>query len=129
MVRKFQLLGIAYAGIAVILGAFGAHALKSVLTADQIATFETGVKYQFLHGLALLVLSLFVTQHMDSKWLQRAGIFISVGVVLFSGSIYILATRSLFPFTVGNWIGPVTPLGGLCFILGWISWAVAIIRG
>ena len=129
MVRKFQLLGITYAGIAVILGAFGAHALKTVLTADQIATFETGVKYQFLHGLALLVLSLFVTQHMDSKWLQRAGIFISVGVVLFSGSIYILATRSLFPFTVGNWIGPVTPLGGLCFILGWISWAVAIIRG
>ncbi len=129
MVRKFQLLGITYAGLAVILGAFGAHALKSILTIDQIATFETGVKYQFFHGLALLVLSLFITQNRDSKWLPRAGILMSVGVVLFSGSIYILATRSLFPFTVGNWIGPVTPLGGLCFILGWISWAVAIIRG
>ncbi len=129
MVRKFQLIGITYAGLSVILGAFGAHALKVVLSIDQINTFETGVKYQFLHGLALLVLSLFVTQNTSSKWLQRAGILMTIGVVLFSGSIYVLATRSLFPFTVGNWIGPITPLGGLCFILGWISWAIAIVRG
>lgn len=129
MARKFQLIGIFYAGLAVILGAFGAHALKTVLTADQIATFETGVRYQFLHGLALLVLSLFMSQNAHSKWIKRAGLFMSLGVVLFSGSIYILATKTLFPFTVGNWIGPITPIGGLCFILAWISWAIAVIRG
>ena len=129
MARKFQLIGIFYAVLAVILGAFGAHALKTVLTADQIATFETGVRYQFLHGLALLVLSLFMSQNAHSKWIQRAGLFMSLGVVLFSGSIYILATKTLFPFTVGNWIGPITPIGGLCFILAWISWAIAVIRG
>ncbi len=101
---------------AIILGAFGAHALKKVLTIDQLATFETGVKYQMYHALFLLFLGL--NNHLSFKTKKTIlGLTIS-GVILFSGSIYLLATDSLnaFDFKV---IGFVTPIGGLLLILAW----------
>ena len=101
---------------AIILGAFGAHALKTVLTIDQLATFETGVKYQMYHALFLMLVALNATISEKTK---RAIYFLTViGVIFFSGSIYLLATNQLtsFDFKV---FGIVTPIGGLLLILAW----------
>ena len=101
---------------AIILGAFGAHALKKVLTIDQLATFETGVKYQMYHALFLLFLGL--NAHLSFKTKKTILALTIVGVIFFSGSIYLLATDSLnaFNFKV---IGFITPIGGLLLILAW----------
>jgi uncharacterized membrane protein YgdD (TMEM256/DUF423 family) len=100
----------------IVLGAFGAHALKQVLTIDQLTTFETGVKYQMYHALFLLFLSL--NTHLSDKVKKTILIVTIIGVILFSGSIYLLATDSLnaFNFKV---IGFVTPIGGLFLIVAW----------
>ena len=101
---------------AIILGAFGAHALKKVLTIDQLATFETGVKYQMYHALFLLFLGL--NNHLSYKTKKTILILTILGVIFFSGSIYLLATDSLnaFNFKV---IGFITPIGGLLLIIAW----------
>lgn len=101
---------------AIILGAFGAHALKKVLTLDQLATFETGVKYQMYHALFLLFLGL--NNHLASKTKKTILILTILGIIFFSGSIYLLATNSLtsFDFKV---IGIITPIGGLLLIVAW----------
>jgi uncharacterized membrane protein YgdD (TMEM256/DUF423 family) len=102
--------------IAIILGAFGAHKLKEVLTLEQLATFETGVKYQMYHALFLLFVGLNASLSQKAK---RIIYFLTLfGVICFSGSIYLLATNSvtLFDFKV---IGIVTPIGGLLLILAW----------
>jgi uncharacterized membrane protein YgdD (TMEM256/DUF423 family) len=108
---------------AIVLGAFGAHALKTVLTLEQLNTFETGVKYQMYHALFLMLVALNATISEKTK---RAIYFLTViGVFFFSGSIYLLATNQLtsFDFKV---IGIVTPIGGLLLILAWsvflLSW-------
>ena len=103
---------------AIILGAFGAHALKKVLTMDQLATFETGVKYQIYHALFLLFLGL--NTQLSDKIKKTILTLTILGVTLFSGSIYLLATDSLnnFDFKV---IGFVTPIGGLLLIIAWGS--------
>jgi uncharacterized membrane protein YgdD (TMEM256/DUF423 family) len=100
---------------AVALGAFGAHKLKELLTPQMLLAFETGVRYQFYHTLALLFVALATN---ENKMLNRAAIFFITGIVLFSGSVYGLALSSVS----GNtwfWLGPVTPIGGLCFLTGW----------
>jgi uncharacterized membrane protein YgdD (TMEM256/DUF423 family) len=108
---------------AIVLGAFGAHALKTVLTLEQLNTFETGVKYQMYHALFLMLVGLNATISEKAK---RTIYFLTViGVFFFSGSIYLLATNQLtsFDFKV---IGIVTPIGGLLLILAWsvflLSW-------
>ena len=108
---------------AIVLGAFGAHALKTVLTLEQLNTFETGVKYQMYHALFLMLVGLNATISEKAK---RTIYFLTViGVFFFSGSIYLLATDQLtsFDFKV---IGIVTPIGGLLLILAWsvflLSW-------
>ena len=108
---------------AIVLGAFGAHALKTVLTLEQLNTFETGVKYQMYHALFLMLVGLNATTSEKAK---RTIYFLTViGVFFFSGSIYLLATNQLtsFDFKV---IGIVTPIGGLLLILAWsvflLSW-------
>ena len=133
MHRSIQLRGIVFAAIAVILGAFGAHALKAVLPLDRLQVFETGVRYQIIHSIALIVLSLNLTKYevatFASKWMHRAALFITIGIVLFSGSLYIISTSSILPFSVGPWMGPITPIGGIFFIIGWTSWGIACYRG
>lgn len=109
------LLGAAAVGI----GAFGAHGLKPHLTEYQIAIFEKGVQYQFYHALALLAVGLLLQKNPNSPWLRRSGWLFLAGVIGFSGSLFLLACRDLMPFTV-FWAGPVTPLGGLCFLAGWV---------
>jgi uncharacterized membrane protein YgdD (TMEM256/DUF423 family) len=95
--------------LAVGLGAFGAHALRSQLTESALNTFETGVRYQMYHSLAILIAALFVDRNI---WFQTAGYFYTAGIVLFSFSLYVLAWSGI------KWFGAITPFGGLCFLAG-----------
>ena len=109
--HRFRLSGALLALSAVLLGAFGAHALKDTLIAhDTVSTWETAVRYQMWHALALLLLSVMHTQHALPRSIGAC--FIG-GVLLFSGSLYLLALGG------PKWLGPITPLGGLCLIVGW----------
>ena len=102
--------------IAIILGAFGAHALKKFLSIEQLATFETGVRYQMYHALFLLFISLF---DVITDSVKKIIYYLVVsGVILFSGSIYLLATNDLTAFDFKR-IGFVTPIGGLLLIMAW----------
>lgn len=100
-------------GIGVVAGAFGAHGLRGRLTPDQLASYETAVLYQLLHALVLLALGLYA--QATGRSVQPAAGLLVVGIVLFSGSIYLLV------LTGQRWLGPVTPLGGLCLIAGWLA--------
>jgi len=101
-------------GVGVILGAFGAHALKSKVGVDLLAVFETGVRYQMYHALALLAVGL-AAQRQPGIWIEAAGWLFVAGIVIFSGSLYLMT------FTGARWLGAITPFGGLAFILGWIA--------
>ncbi|MBV1872079.1 MAG: DUF423 domain-containing protein [Gammaproteobacteria bacterium] len=111
--RYFLVLGALGCGLAVVLGAFAAHGLKAHLSSASIATFTTGVTYQFYHSLGLLVIGLSTLHYSEARWLNMAGKLFIAGIILFSGSLYGL---SLFKW---GFLGPVTPLGGLSFIAGW----------
>ena len=114
--RTAALLGL----LAVTLGAFGAHGLKKIVPAEAISTFETGVRYQFYHTLALLAIAI-LFEKFPGKSIQYAGIFFITGIVLFSGSLYAL-TFLQATNTVGlGGLGIITPIGGLFFIAGWLS--------
>jgi uncharacterized membrane protein YgdD (TMEM256/DUF423 family) len=108
--------------LAVTIGAFGAHGLKPHLSEYQSAIFEKGVQYQFIHTLALLGVALLQEHLGNQKALRWSARLFLVGIFCFSGSLYLLACRDLLPFPVG-WAGPVTPLGGLGFIGGWVALA------
>jgi uncharacterized membrane protein YgdD (TMEM256/DUF423 family) len=110
----------ALGALAVIIGAFGAHGLKPHLDAYQAGIFEKGVQYQMYHTLAMGLAALLLERRPDSKWARNAAGLFLLGILFFSGSLYLLACRDLLPFPVA-WAGPVTPFGGLCFIGGWIS--------
>ena len=105
-----------FAAIAVIFGALGAHALKSNLSPSSLESFNTGVRYQMWHALALAILAIIPEKNLRLKWVQW--LWIS-GVILFSGSIYLLSIAPLINFNF-SFLGPITPLGGLALILGWI---------
>ena len=127
MHRKILLWGIGFAITAVLLGAFGAHALKSFLTPEKLQSYETGVRYQLIHALALIALSIY-SQQNQTNYLSNKGIgwsahFFIVGCFLFSGSIYGLALLSVIHPSWAFVLGPVTPIGGLFFMLGWAIWA------
>ncbi|HEY7289727.1 MAG TPA: DUF423 domain-containing protein [Vicinamibacterales bacterium] len=117
MARTFLLLGAIFGFLAVALGAFGAHALKSRLSAELLAVFETAVRYQMYHAIALILTALLMARS-DGWLLSWAGWCFTVGVVLFSGSLYALALSGV---TV---LGAITPLGGLAFLAGWACLAL-----
>jgi uncharacterized membrane protein YgdD (TMEM256/DUF423 family) len=102
--------------IAIILGAFGAHALKKILSLEQLSTFETGVRYQMYHAVFLLFIGL--VNDLSQKAKKTIYFLVLFGVILFSGSIYLLATNDLTSFDFKT-IGFVTPIGGLLLILAW----------
>lgn len=110
-----------YGLLGVGLGAFGAHALRDRLDPALLAVFRTGVDYQMWHALALLAVGL-LAGRVTGAWLHAAGAAFALGVLLFSGSLYVLALAGLRGF------GMVTPLGGLAFIIGWICLIVAVLR-
>ncbi|RTY89453.1 DUF423 domain-containing protein [Flavobacterium sp. RSP46] len=116
MDKKILTTGTILGMIAIILGAFGAHALKKVLSIEQLNTFETGVRYQMYHSLFLLFLGLL--KDLSQKTKKTLYNLVLSGVILFSGSIYLLATNTLtsFDFSI---IGFITPIGGLLLILAW----------
>lgn len=116
MDKKIISTGAIFGMLAIILGAFGAHALKKVLSLEQLTTFETGVKYQMYHALFLLFIGL---SGLSQKTKKTIYYLVVVGVIFFSGSIYLLATNGHFiPFDFKA-IGFVTPIGGLLFIVSW----------
>ena len=102
----------------VICGAFGAHFLKSRLAASDLDIIRTGVLYLFIHVLIIFIVALLARDNVQSRLLKSSGVFFVLGVFLFSGSLFIIATQSLTGINA-SFIGVVTPLGGLCFILGW----------
>lgn len=116
MDRKIISTGALIGMVAIILGAFGAHALKKVLDTEQLITFETGVRYQMYHGLFLILIGTLTS--LPEKTKKRIYFLTVAGVLLFSGSIYLLATNSLSSFDFKT-IGFVTPIGGLLLILAW----------
>jgi uncharacterized membrane protein YgdD (TMEM256/DUF423 family) len=122
MDRTFFALGAVFALLGVALGAFGAHALRGSLSAADLATFETGVRYQVYHALALLAASWGVTRWPGAP-ATAAGWLLVAGILLFSGSLYLLV------FSGQRWMGAVTPFGGLCFLGAWALLAWTALRG
>lgn len=128
-----QLVTIGISGaIAVALGALGAHALKNqlpggLITVDQLNGFDTAVKYQMYHTLAMLTVVL-LKKSYSGKFLNLAYILFFWGIILFSGSLYFLCTRNLIGLEGLRVLGPVTPIGGLCFVAGWLALAVSVFK-
>lgn len=119
MKRTFGVWGASLAFLAVALGAFGAHGLRGKISADALAIFQTGVHYQLVHALALLLLA---ALGVETKVARAAGWLFVAGVVVFSGSLYLLAISG------AKWWGAITPVGGLCFLVGWLCLIVVLAR-
>jgi uncharacterized membrane protein YgdD (TMEM256/DUF423 family) len=119
--RHFVIAGAILAAVAVAAGAFGAHALAARLTPERLATWETAARYHMYHALALVVLGA-VAHRWPAPLLAAVGWLFVVGIVVFGGTVYALALGA------PRWLGAVTPLGGLAFIIGWLLFAFALIR-
>ena len=115
-------LGAVSGAISVMLGAFGAHALKARLSADALSAFQTAVQYQMVHSLALIAVGLWLARHPEDMLSRYAAFAFCFGILFFSGSLYGL--------TLGGprWLGPVTPIGGTLFIAGWFLFAATAIK-
>ena len=122
MIKLFLAAGSLFAMLSVILGAFAAHGLKSKLGPDMLGVFQTGVQYQFYHALGLLAVGLLL-KFIPGSLLGWSGGLMIAGIVCFSGSLYMLALTGI------KWFGPITPLGGLFFVIGWLLMLVAVLQG
>ena len=123
MNRTFLLIGAAFGFLGVTFGAFGAHALRSRLSPDMLSVFETGVRYQMYHALAILVVASAMGHFGNARLLGLTGWLFTAGIVLFSGSLYALALSDI------RILGAVTPIGGLLFLAGWAALLVfAVLR-
>ena len=112
--------------VAVILGAFGAHGLEGKISEYHLGTWKTANEYQFYHTFALLFLSTF--SRAKSQSIRVSFIAFTIGIILFSGSLYLMSVRSLLGIESVSILGPITPLGGLCFLIGWIGLFVAALK-
>ena len=122
MHKLFLIAGGVFGGLAVMIGAFGAHALKQTLEASgRIDTFETAVKYQFYHALALLLLGI-IMMNLKHTFFTYSGYSFMIGTIIFSGSLYILCLTGITKF------GMITPIGGLFMIAGWVFLILAILK-
>ena len=119
MDRTFVALGAVLAGLAVAAGAFGAHGLRDRLAPDMLGVFETAARYQMYHALGLMAVAWVTTRWPDASAGLAGWLFVA-GIVLFSGSLYVLALSGV------RWLGAITPFGGLCFLGGWgvLAWTV-----
>ena len=122
MEKTFLLLASNLGTLAVALGAFGAHALESRISADLLSTYETGARYHFYHVLALLGVAAVLARWPAAGAAVAAGWLFVIGIVIFSGSLYLLA------FTGVRWLGAITPIGGVAFIAGWLCLAWVALR-
>jgi len=125
MNRQAIITGSLLAALAVVLGAFGAHGLKSVVEADKLLVFETGVRYHIYHSFALLITGLLYAQ-FPVRQLRLAILFFILGIALFSGSLYAIVFLSVSGASIGP-LGILTPIGGLFFILGWVLLSLGVV--
>ncbi len=114
MNKKFLLLGAACALTGVGMGAFGAHGLKAVLSSEMLTAYKTGVAYQMWHALGLILIALFSRESFGSRLLNWAGWMMFSGIILFSGSLYLLTILNV------RWLGMITPFGGTAFLIAWL---------
>lgn len=122
MERTFVAIGALCGLLGVAAGAFGAHSLRERLSPDLLAVFETGARYQMYHALALLAVAWAATR-WSSAWLTASGWLFVAGIVIFSGSLYLLSLTGV------RWLGAITPIGGVAFLAGWACLALAALRG
>ncbi|MBK9177381.1 MAG: DUF423 domain-containing protein [Flavobacteriales bacterium] len=121
-------LGAALMALTVLLGAFGAHTLKDSLPESALAQWHTGVNYQFIHAIGLLILAA-LGDRVPGRWAGSIALAFTVGIGLFSGSLYLLSTRELTGLhALTGLLGPLTPLGGLCFLGGWLALFISALR-
>lgn len=120
--RTFLILGGLNAFLAVALGAFGAHALRSQLTTEMLEVYKTGVNYHLAHALGLILIGLVLERRQGNVWLIRSGWLIATGILLFSGSLYALSISGT------RILGAITPFGGLCFLSGWLLFVASLVR-
>ncbi len=122
MSRLFLMIAAVGGFFAVVIGAFAAHGLKQTLAPEMLEVVKTGVQYQMYHALALLLVGLWLSHKPAAIGLKASGLAFILGVLLFSGSLYALALGA------PRWLGPITPLGGLCFLIGWLLLLIAAWR-
>ncbi len=127
MHKNYLIAGSLFGALAVILGAFGAHGLKKIVDADTIATFQTGVQYQMYHALALVAAGI-LFEKFPNKWIQWSCACFIIGIILFSGSLYLLVALKATDQVGLKGVGIITPFGGVSFILGWLLLFLGIIK-
>ncbi len=126
MNKKIILTAAFLGALAVILGAFGAHGLKRLISADQLLIWQKGVEYQFYHTFAILYLSVFA--RVKHKLIKISFLCFVIGIFLFSGSLYLLALKDAYQLSIAQYVGPVTPIGGVFFITGWVCLFLAALK-
>ena len=117
--RILLIIGSLFAALSVLLGAFGAHVLKNRLSIEDLAIFETAVRYQMYHALGILLMGV-ASFYLTEKLVSIPAYFLILGIIIFSGSLFLLV------FTNLRWFGAITPVGGLCLIIGWLLLAYNI---
>lgn len=120
--KTFIVIGAVAMALGVILGAFGAHGLKNKLTPDLLAVYQTGVEYHLYHALGLILVGVLINQFPQVAGLHTGGWLLLAGIVIFSGSLYVLAISGI------RWLGAITPIGGTAFIAGWLWIAWSLVR-
>jgi uncharacterized membrane protein YgdD (TMEM256/DUF423 family) len=123
LARLFIVLGSINAALAVVFGAFGAHALKARISAQMLEVYHTSAQYHFYHAIGMVLVGIVATQIQNTGALRLSGFLMLAGIVLFCGSLYLLAITGI------TWLGAVTPLGGLAFIAAWVALAFSVLRG
>lgn len=128
MHKKYFVFAVVFAGLAVILGAFGAHGLEKLTDDDKLLHgFGTGVQYQMYHAFGLLAIGI-IFARFPGKWIKWAANSFIIGIFLFSGSLYLLTFLKIENSSAVRFVGPLTPLGGIFFIAGWLFLLLAILR-
>ena len=128
MHKTFLIIAAIIGGLSVLIGAFGAHALKKLVSMESVASFETGVRYQFYHCFALLFVGI-MYERFPGRWMNWSGYSFIIGIILFSGSLYLLTALQATENVGLRKLGIITPIGGLFFIAGWIFLLLALIKG
>ena len=127
MQKIYLVIGSLLAGLAVALGAFGAHGLKKIVSSETVAVYQTGVQYQMYHALALILVGI-LSDRIYNGFVSSAGVLFVAGVIFFSGSLYLIVSMNAMNKTVPTAIGILTPVGGLFFILGWICLVIGLLK-
>ena len=117
--KSLLVIGSVFAALSVLMGAFGAHGLKNRLSIEDLAIFETAVRYQMYHALGILLMGV-ASFYLTEKLVSAPAYFLILGIIVFSGSLFLLV------FTNLRWFGAITPIGGLCLIIGWLLFAYNI---